>query len=164
MKINSERIKLDEIDRKILDILQSNAKITNAQLSKDIGLSPAPTLERVKKLETSGVIKSYHAMLDTERVGLSVSTFVQVSLKGHNKKNIDFFINEINKIPEIIECHHITGSGDFILKIIAKDIQSYQKLMLERVSDIEVVDGLQSMVILSTFKDSKVMPVPENER
>lgn len=163
MKINSARVKLDEIDRKILDILQSNAKITNAQLSKDIGLSPAPTLERVKKLETSGIIKSYHATLDTERVGLSVNTFVLVSLKGHNKKNIDFFINEINKIKEVIECHHITGSGDFILKIIAGDIQSYQKLMLEQVSDIEVVDGLQSMVILSTFKDSKVMPVPNNE-
>ncbi|MEP0986746.1 MULTISPECIES: Lrp/AsnC family transcriptional regulator [unclassified Ekhidna] len=163
MKIQSSRIKLDKIDRKILDILQSNAKITNAQLSKDIGLSPAPTLERVKKLETSGIIKSYHAKLDTDKVGLGVHTFVQVSLKGHNKKNIDAFINEINSIPEVIECHHITGSGDFILKIISSDIQSYQKLMLEKVSEIEVVDGLQSMIILSTFKDSKVMPVPENE-
>ncbi|WP_420316445.1 Lrp/AsnC family transcriptional regulator [Ekhidna sp.] len=164
MKIQSSRIKLDKIDRKILDILQSNAKITNAQLSKDIGLSPAPTLERVKKLETSGIIKSYHAKLDTDKVGLGVHTFVQVSLKGHNKKNIDAFINEINSIPEVIECHHITGSGDFILKIICSDIQSYQKLMLEKVSEIEVVDGLQSMIILSTFKDSKVMPVPENEQ
>ena len=163
MKIQSSRIKLDKIDRKILDILQSNAKITNAQLSKDIGLSPAPTLERVKKLETSGIIKSYHAKLDTDKVGLGVHTFVQVSLKGHNKRNIDSFINEINSIPEVIECHHITGSGDFILKIISSDIQSYQKLMLEKVSEIEVVDGLQSMIILSTFKDSKVMPVPENE-
>lgn len=163
MKIQSSRIKLDKIDRKILDILQSNAKITNAQLSKDIGLSPAPTLERVKKLETSGIIKSYHAKLDTDKVGLGVHTFVQVSLKGHNKKNIDAFINEINSISEVIECHHITGSGDFILKIISSDIQSYQKLMLEKVSEIEVVDGLQSMIILSTFKDSKVMPVPENE-
>ncbi|WP_089356757.1 Lrp/AsnC family transcriptional regulator [Ekhidna lutea] len=163
MKIQSSRIKLDKIDRKILDILQSNAKITNAQLSKDIGLSPAPTLERVKKLETSGIIKSYHAKLDTDKIGLGVHTFVQVSLKGHNKKNIDAFINEINSISEVIECHHITGSGDFILKIIASDIQSYQKLMLEKVSEIDVVDGLQSMIILSTFKDSKVMPVPENE-
>ncbi len=163
MKVDSIRIKLDEIDRSILDILQSNAKITNAQLSKDIGLSPAPTLERVKKLETSGIIKSYHATLNTEQVGLSVNTFVEVTLKGHNKKHIDHFVNEINKIPEVIECHHITGSGDFILKIIASDIPSYQKLMLEQVSDIAVVDGLQSMVILSTFKDSKVMPVPENE-
>lgn len=163
MKMHSSRVKLDKIDRKILDILQSNAKITNAQLSKDIGLSPAPTLERVKKLETSGIIKSYHAKLDTDKIGLGVHTFVQVSLKGHNKRNIDLFIDQINKIPEIIECHHITGSGDFILKVISSDIQTYQQLMLEKVSEIEVVDGLQSMIILSTFKDSKVMPIPENE-
>jgi Lrp/AsnC family transcriptional regulator, leucine-responsive regulatory protein len=161
MKMQSSRVKLDKIDRKILDILQSNAKITNAQLSKDIGLSPAPTLERVKKLETSGIIKSYHAKLDTDKIGLGVHTFVQVTLKGHNKRNIDLFVDEINKVPEVIECHHITGSGDFILKIISSDIQSYQQLMLERVSEIEVVDGLQSMIILSTFKDSKVFPVPE---
>lgn len=152
--------KLDQTDRKILEILQANAKITNAQLSKEIGLSPAPTLERVKKLETSGLIKSYHAMLDIEKVGLGVSTFVQVTLTGHNKRNIDAFIKEIYKIEEIIECHHITGSCDFILKIITKDIASYQKLMLERVSEIKEVDNMQSMVILSTFKDSKVLPLP----
>ena len=70
-------------------------------------------------------------------------------------------MDAINKIDEVIECHHVTGSGDFVLKIIAQDISSYQKLMLERVSDIAVVDNLQSMVILSTFKDSKVMPIPE---
>lgn len=152
--------KLDKIDRMILDILQSNAKITNAQLSKEIGLSPAPTLERVKKLEQSGIIKSYHAKLDTDKIGLGVSTFVYVTLKGHNKTNIEVFLKEIHKIDEIIECHHITGSGDFILRVIAEDIASYQKLMLERVSDISVVDNLQSMVILSTFKDSKVLPIP----
>tara|TARA_Y100001972_G_scaffold128903_1_gene192577 strand:+ start:1405 stop:1893 length:489 start_codon:yes stop_codon:yes gene_type:complete len=160
MKLNLASVKLDEIDRKILEILQTNAKITNAQLSKDIGLSPAPTLERVKKLENSGIIKSYHAQLDTDKIGLGVHTFVQVTLKGHNKKNIDIFLAEINKIPEVVECHHITGTGDFILKVIAKDISSYQYLMLEKVSEIEVVDSLQSMVILSTFKDSKVIPVP----
>lgn len=163
MKVNSTSIRLDDTDRKILEILQSNAKITNAQLSKDIGLSPAPTLERVKKLEQSGIIQSYHAQLDSSLIGLGVSTFVLVSLKGHNKNNIEIFLGEIDKIPEVIECHHITGSGDFILKIIASDIAAYQKLMLEKVSEIDVVDSLQSMVILSTFKDSKVMPIPDNE-
>lgn len=153
-------VKLDKTDRKILDILQSNAKITNANLSQEIGLSPAPTLERVKKLENAGIIKSYHAKIDNEKVGLGVNTFVTVSLKGHNKDNIDKFITSINMIDEIIECHHVTGSGDFILKIISKDIPAYQKLMLEKVSNIDVVDNLQSMVILSTFKDSKVMPIP----
>lgn len=153
-------LKLDKIDRKILEILQSDGRITNAQLSKEIGLSPAPTLERVKKLEQSGIIKSYHAKLDTAKINLGVSTFVQVTLRGHNKENIDEFLKEINVIEEVIECHHITGSGDFILKIMAKDIASYQKLMLEKVSDIKVVDSLQSLVILSTFKDSKVLPIP----
>ena len=81
-------------------------------------------------------------------------------MKGHNRGNIDVFLEEINKIDEVIECHHVTGTGDFILKVIAADIASYQKLMLERVSDITVVDNLQSMIILSTFKDSKVMPIP----
>lgn len=153
-------VKLDKIDRKILEILQNNGRITNAQLSKEIGLSPAPTLERVKKLENSGIIKSYHAKLDMEKIGLGVSTFVHVNLKGHNKDNIDVFMKEINQIDEVIECHHITGSGDFFLKMIAKDIGSYQKLMLEKVSEIEVVDNLQTMVILSTFKDSKALPIP----
>ena len=152
--------KIDKTDRKILKILQANGKITNAKLSEEIGLSPAPTLERVKKLENSGIIKSYHAELDSAMLGLGVNTFVQVSLKGHNKPNIETFLNKISDIEEIIECHHITGSGDFILRIVAKDIASYQQLMLEKVSDIDIVDSLQSMVILSTFKNSKEVPVP----
>ncbi|MCH7515023.1 MAG: Lrp/AsnC family transcriptional regulator [Bacteroidetes bacterium] len=151
--------KLDDIDRKILHILQKSGRITNAQLSKEIGLSPAPTLERVKKLELSGVIKSYHAKLDREQIGLGVSTFILVSLKGHNKENIQKFTESISEIDEIIECHHITGSGDFILRVVSKDIASYQKLMIEKVTEITVVDNLQSIVILSTFKDSMVLPI-----
>ena len=160
MKLNARELRLDELDKKILKILQQNAKITNAQLSQDIGLSPAPTLERVKKLESSGLIKSYHAELNTEMLGLGVQMFVQVTLRGHNKKNINAFLDAINTIPEVIECHHVTGSGDFLLKIISRDISSYQRLMLEKVSEIDVVDSMQSMVILSTFKDSKEIPLP----
>ena len=151
--------KIDEIDKKILEILQSRAKITNAKLSEEIGLSPAPTLERVKKLEQIGIITSYHAKLNIEKIGLGVTTFVLATLNGHNKANIEGFIEEINKIPEVVECHHITGAGDFILKVVSKDIASYQKLMLEKVSDIKQVDNMQSMVVLSTFKDSKVIPM-----
>lgn len=153
-------VKIDATDKKILEILQANSNITNAQLAKEIGLSPAPTLERVNKLEMSGVIRSYHAVIDPASVGLGVSTFVMASLKGHNKDNIEKFIAAIKKIPEIVECHHVTGAGDFILKIVCVDIAAYQQLMLERVSNIDVVDSLQSMVILSTFKDSKSLPIP----
>lgn len=152
--------KFDSIDLKILEILQTNSNITNAQLAQEIGLSPAPTLERVKKLENSGVIKSYHAVINHASVGLGVSTFVQVSLKGHNKENIEKFVSAIADIREIVECHHVTGQADFILRIVCSDIPAYQKLMLEKVSNIEVVDGMQSMVILSTLKESKVIPIP----
>jgi DNA-binding Lrp family transcriptional regulator len=154
------KIKLDSIDKKILEILQTNSNITNAQLAQEIGLSPAPTLERVKKLETGGVIKSYHAVIDTTSVGMGVNTFVMVTLKGHNKENIEKFMKAIRKIDEVVECHHVTGQADFILKIVAIDIPAYQNLMLEKVSNIEVVDNMQTMVILSTFKDSKVVPLP----
>ncbi len=152
--------KLDPTDRKILEILQANSNITNAQLSQEIGLSPAPTLERVKKLENSGIIKSYHAVVDMAAVGLGVSTFVMVSLKGHNKENIAKFVSAIQTIEEVVECHHVTGQADFILKIVASDIPAYQNLMLEKVTTIEVVDNMQSTIILSTFKDSKSVPLP----
>jgi len=154
------KIKLDQTDRKILEILQTNSNITNAQLAIEIGLSPAPTLERVKKLENSGIIKSYHAVLDMASIGLGVSTFVTVSLKGHNKENIAKFMDAIKEIEEVVECHHVTGQADFILKIVAADIPAYQNLMLEKMTTIEVVDNMQSTIILSTFKDSKVIPVP----
>ena len=118
-------MKIDNIDKKILSILQKNAKITNAKLSKEIGLSPAPTLERVRKLETQGIISGYHAKLNMSKIGLGVSTFVMVTLKGHNKKNITSLIDKIKKVENIVECHHITGSGDFILRVVAKNIESY---------------------------------------
>jgi DNA-binding Lrp family transcriptional regulator len=154
------KIKLDSIDKKIIELLQANSNITNAQLAQEIGLSPAPTLERVKKLETQGVIKSYHAVVDMASIGLGVCTFVTVSLKGHNKENIEKFTKSISKIPEVVECHHVTGQADFILKVVASDIPAYQNLMLEKMTNIEGVDNMHSTVILSTFKDSRVIPLP----
>lgn len=151
--------KFDQIDRKILEILQKDGKITNSQLSKEVGLSPAPTLERVKKLEQSGIIKNYHAQLSREKIGLGVMTMVQVSLVGHKKVVTDSFVSRICEIPEVIECHHVTGSCDFLLKVVSKDISSYQKLMIEKINEIEEVSSTQTMVILSTFKESKVLPI-----
>ena len=152
-------MKLDKIDKKILIILQRNAKITNSKLSKEIGLSPAATLERVRKLESNGIISGYHAKLDKSKLGLGVSTFVMVSLKVHNKKNLLSFLDKIKDLENIVECHHITGSADFILKVVAENIESYQDLMLEKINEIEVADSFQSLVILSTFKDNKVIPI-----
>lgn len=155
----NQPVKLDQIDKHILEILQANAKITNSQLATEIGLSPAPTLERVRKLENGGLIKSYHAEIDVKQMGLGTGVFVLISLSAHKKSQIMSFVDKINKIPEVIECHHITGSGDFLLKILTKDISSYQQLILNTLADIDEIGNMQSMMILSTFKESKVMPI-----
>ncbi len=153
--------KIDQIDKQILEILQENAKITNAQLSKDINLSPAPTLERVKKLENAGYIKSYHARLDGQKLGLGVATFVSIKLNKHNKESNENFVKQIRAIDEIVECHYVTGSSDYVLKVVSKDIDSYQSLIMNKISEISEVDNMQTMVILNTIKDSDSLPIPE---
>jgi DNA-binding Lrp family transcriptional regulator len=152
-------IKLDEIDKNILNILQRNAKITNSQLAKEVGLSPAPTLERVKKLENLGVIKSYHAELDQDLMGLGVCVLIQATLQGSDKIVMESFKKRIQEIPQVIECHHITGSSDFMLKILSRNMKSYNEFILDELIELKEIGNLQSMVVLSTVKDSKVLPL-----
>ena len=158
--MNSSPIKLDQTDKKILNILQKQAKITNAQLSKDIDLSPAPTLERVKKLENSGIIVSYHAKLNTQLLGLNVAGFVQVRLAKFNSKSVATFLEKIEEVDDVVECHAVSGEYNYLLKIVAKDLPSYEAAVREKVGAIDEVGDVASMMILSTGKDHKVIPVP----
>jgi len=151
----AEKLKLDSLDLKILKILQDEGRISNLDLSQMIGLSPAPTLERVKKLEKAGIIKGYQAVLDLYRLGLGTETFMQVSL-AYNKQNaIDNFMEQIAKIDEIIECYQITGASDFILRILVKDVSAYEQLVREKLSHVTEITNMQTMVILSTIKKAR---------
>lgn len=150
--------KLDKIDLKILKILQENSKITNLDLSKKIGLSPAPTLERVKKLENNQVISSYHAVVNPQSMGLNVKTFVLVSLAWQKENALNHFLDKIKEIPEIVECYIITGEADFLIKIICKDIPVYEQLLFKTLSQIEEIERLKTLMTLSTVKDTKVLP------
>ncbi|MEL7120222.1 MAG: Lrp/AsnC family transcriptional regulator [Bacteroidota bacterium] len=150
--------KLDKIDLKILRILQDNSKITNLDLSKKIGLSPAPTLERVKKLENSNVIESYHAKVNPQSIGLNVKTFVLVSLAWQKENALNNFLDKIGQIEEIVECYIITGEADFLIKIICKDIPVYEQLLFKTLSQIEEIERLKTLMTLSTVKDSKILP------
>ncbi len=150
--------KLDKIDLKILRILQENSKITNLDLSKKIGLSPAPTLERVKKLEQSGVVESYHAQVSPQAIGLSVKTFVLVSLAWQKENALNNFLDKIKSIEEITECYIITGEADFLIKIVCKDIPTYEQLLFKTLSQIEEIERLKTLMTLSTVKDSKILP------
>ena len=150
--------KLDKIDLKILRILQDNSKITNLDLSKKIGLSPAPTLERVKKLEQSGVVESYHAKINPQTMGFNVKTFVLVSLTWQKENALNNFLDKIKEIEEITECYIITGEADFLIKIVCKDIPTYEQLLFKTLSQIEEIERLKTLMTLSTVKDSKVLP------
>jgi len=150
--------RIDKIDLKILKILQENSKITNLDLSKKIGLSPAPTLERVKKLEQSGVIESYHAHVSSNAIGLSVKTFVLVSLAWQKENALQEFLDKIKSITEITECYIITGEADFLIKIICRDIPTYEQLLFKTLSQIEEIERLKTLMTLSTVKNSMVLP------
>jgi Lrp/AsnC family leucine-responsive transcriptional regulator len=150
--------KLDNIDLKILKLLQQNSKITNLDLSKKIGLSPAPTLERVKKLENSGIIESYHAQIAPAAMGLSVKTFVLVSLAWQKPNALDNFISKVNQIDEIVECYIITGEADFLMKLVCKDIPTYEQLLFKTLSKIEEIERLKTLMTFSTVKESKILP------
>ena len=150
--------KLDKIDLKILKILQENSKITNLDLSKKIGLSPAPTLERVKKLEQSDIIQSYHAQVNPQMMGLNVKTFVLVSLAWKRENALNNFLEKISQIDENTECYIITGEADFLMKIVCRDIPTYEQLLFKTLSQIEEIERLKTLMTLSTVKDSKVLP------
>lgn len=155
--------KLDKLDFKILQILQENSKITNLDLSKRIGLSPAPTLERVKKLEQTDVISSYHANINPNNLGLNVSSFVMGTLAWHKPNAMNNFLQKIQTIDEITECYVITGDADFLMKVVCKDIPTYEQLLFKTLSQIEEIERLKTLMTLSLAKDSKILPFDYDE-
>ncbi|HDL19517.1 MAG TPA: Lrp/AsnC family transcriptional regulator [Bacteroidetes bacterium] len=146
-------MKIDKTDRKILRILQANGRITNSDLAKKIGISPPPILERVKKLEKNRVIKKYAALIDPQSIGIETFTFVEVILSRHGKDVVTLFIQAIQEIDEIMECHHVTGDADFLLKIAVKNIPAYENLVLHKLTELPDIQHLKTMVILSTPKN-----------
>ena len=152
-------MKIDVIDLKILKILQENSKITNIEISKKIGLSAAPTLGRVQKLEKYGIISSYHAVLDHSKLGLGFTALILVSLSRQKSSFVNNFIQKINDIDEIVECLQLTGNFDYQLRVIVKDIPSFDVIIAEKLGVIEEIGQMQTTVVLSTQKSSKVSPL-----
>lgn len=153
---------LSKIDGEILRILQVNGRISNIELAKQINMSPPPTLERVKKLEKKGYIKKYVALVDPVSIGINNLAFVEVTLSRHGKDVVDNFIGEINKINEVMECHHITGDADFLLKIAIRDITAYEELLLHKLTDLPNIQHLKTLVVLSTMKNETAFKICEN--
>lgn len=152
-------VKLDATDLKILYHLQVNGRISNLELSQKIGLSPAPTLERVKKLENLNVITGYQALLNKEKLALGISVFVNIRLTKQSDNEINSFKNKVQKYPEIVECYKISGKSDFLLKITVKDIASFEKFISSELSAMPEVQSTETMLIISEVKNNVLLPL-----
>lgn len=145
---------LDRVDRAILQALQKDGRLSNQELSEHIGLSPSPCLRRVKALEESGVIAGYRALLDAEKLGLTLMALIHISMDRHTPERFDNFERAVADLPQVLECLLLTGqSADYQLKVLVKDMQDYQQLLLDKITRIEGVSGVHTSFVLRKAVD-----------
>jgi Lrp/AsnC family leucine-responsive transcriptional regulator len=151
---------LDNFDRRILAELQENGRISNQDLADRIGLSPSPCLRRVRALEEAGVIAGYRALLDPRRLGLDLMAILSISMDRHTPERFEGFEQAVAAMPEVLECLLITGrEADYQLKVIVRDMDHYQELLLQRITRIEGVTGVHSSFVLRRVVDRTSLPV-----
>ena len=150
---------LDHIDNNILQILQQRAGISNIDLSREIDLSPALTLERMRKLEKHGFIEGYHARINLGKMGITIEALIQVNLHQHQGSNLHDFIEAVPEIPEVMECYQVTGKFDYMLQALTTDIEALDKLITNTISKTPKVGQIKSHIIRSVVKQSRVAPM-----
>ncbi len=153
-------MQLDRYDRLILQSLQEDGHLSNQDLADRIGLTPSPCLRRVKALEEAGLITGYRALVDARKLGLSLMALIHISMDQHTPERFDHFEAAIADIPEVLECLLITGqSADYQLKVVVKDMDAYQELLLNRITRIPGVTGVHSSFVLRRVVDRTALPV-----
>ncbi|MGD9536564.1 MAG: Lrp/AsnC family transcriptional regulator [Alphaproteobacteria bacterium] len=157
------KIALDAIDRRILDQLQRNARLSNVELAERVGLSPSPCLRRVRRLEEVGAIRRYVALLDPNLVGLGIVAFIGVRLERTVEQALDIFERAVRDRPEVLECFPITGDIDFLLKVMTRDLPAYEQLMREHILRIPGVSSTRTSFVLSAVKNETALPLESVE-
>jgi Lrp/AsnC family leucine-responsive transcriptional regulator len=153
-------MELDRYDHLILHELQKNGRISNQELADTISLSPSPCLRRVRQLEEAGFIDGYVALLNARKLGLTLLSFIQVSMDKHTPERFDAFEKMVDSYPEVLECHLITGqAADYLLKVIVKDMDGYQQFLLQKLTRIEGVSGVHSSFVLKSPVRKTALPV-----
>lgn len=153
------RLKLDKIDRKILRDLQSDGRMTNVDLAKNAGISAPPCLRRVRALEEAGVIKSYHANIEPVALGYGITVFVQLKLLSHAEKDLKKFEEKCSSWDMVRECHMISGETDFLMRVVAKDWDSYQRFLTEELTAVDNVSSVKTMPLVRTAKFQPGVPI-----
>jgi DNA-binding Lrp family transcriptional regulator len=152
-------LNLDPIDMKLLAELQADGRITNVDLAGKVGLTAPPCLRRMRALEQSGVIRSYHADVDPTSLGYTITVFAMVSLKSQAEADLKAFEEHVLSLPDVRECHMLNGEIDFILKILAKDLQSFQELLTSQLTSAPNVNSVKTSLTIRTAKDEPGVPI-----
>ncbi|HIG08239.1 MAG TPA: Lrp/AsnC family transcriptional regulator [Alphaproteobacteria bacterium] len=150
---------MDYIEYKILSTLQKNARLTNLELAKQVGLSASPCLRRVKALENTGIISGYSAIIDQNKVDLSVNVFVQVSLERQSEEGLEVFEEKIIEYNEVMEAYLMTGEADYLLRIVVKDLQTYEKFLKENLTRIPGISSIRSYFSLKQVTRKYNLPI-----
>jgi len=154
-----QRVKLDRIDRRILNDLQQDGRITNVELSKRAGISAPPCLRRVRALEDAGYITGYHADLEPKLLGFNVTVFAQVGLNSQAESDLEVFEETVRGWPEVRECHMLAGEVDFLLKVVAADWDAYNTFLTSKLTPADNVSHVKSALSIRVSKDEPGIPI-----
>jgi len=159
--VSNSNYKLDRIDIKILNELQANAKISNVELARRVNLSPTPCLERVKRLEINRFITGYRTELNPHKLGASLLSFVEIKLNHTSKDVFKEFKTAVKQLPEVLECHLVSGDFDYLLKTRVADMQAYRELLGETLLTLPGVSSSRSYMVMEEVKESGLIPIPK---
>ena len=151
---------LDRTDLLILAALQGEGRLTNVELAERVALSPSPCLRRIKRLETASVIRGYRAVLDREAVGLDLTVFVEIKVERHTRENARALQDALAALPEVVSCHMVSGTADFLAEVVVADLRAYEALLTERLLVLPMVADIRSTMSLRRVKSEAFLPLP----
>ena len=154
-----KQFELDNFDRRILNELQQNGRISNQQLAEQVGLSPAACWRRVRALEEKGIIEGYSARLNPQKLGQALSVFALVSLQRHNIDSTAEFEHQVMTYPEVLQCFAVTGNADFVLRVVVPDMPSYDRFLNEKIFTLQGIDQVHSNFALRDIKNTQMLPL-----
>lgn len=152
-------LSLDQIDLQILRYLQEDASLTIKEMAARLHLSTTPIFERMRKLEKQGFIQKRVAILNAKQMDMKLTAFISISISDHTSEALESFVDQVVQFPEVLECHHVTGNSDFLLKVVLQDIEKYNQFILSKISTVQNIANIESSFSLSVRKQSTALPI-----
>lgn len=156
---NSKNMMLDRVDKSLLRALQLDGRLSNVQLAKKISLSPPATHSRLRRLEKDGYIRQYAAVVDREKAGYDLLCFIHISLQMHKVEQVEKFREATRRMPEVLECHHITGEHDYLLKVVLKNRKDLERFVVDKITPIPGVARIHTSLVLTEVKTTMALPL-----